>query len=334
METVRLRSATGLIAPPSGVFRQVRSGADGFVASTRGGVFISRDPLPGVNGTTTVANPYHYADNDPINRTDPTGMRSQDADFIACANDPRLPGSQELQGDPYGIGNGFLAVDERASEISNCMKGRKEGGFARTAGESEASLCAKAVGAASIAGMGGSGPQAYDVLHACDAAYYWIGEAGGNYGAPADALAQSDARVWNAMRHYVWSALIGSEVESGAASIAVGTHEAAGHSCPGTARECEWDKQADRHNNALGISYGNSILLKYGDRFNWCGNFHGHPPSLCLKSFDYEGLLADVRARARQELPNGNLDLRGGCPSSSQPLTNLAPGRESIEQGC
>src|SRR3546814_5745847 len=34
------------------------------------GAFTTRDPLDGVNGTTTVANPYHYAENDPLNRTD------------------------------------------------------------------------------------------------------------------------------------------------------------------------------------------------------------------------------------------------------------------------
>ena len=50
---------------------------------------ISRDPLPGVNGTTTVANPYHYTDNDPLNKTDPLGLRPDDLVF----NDPCFQGT-------------------------------------------------------------------------------------------------------------------------------------------------------------------------------------------------------------------------------------------------
>jgi RHS repeat-associated protein len=36
--------------------------------------FTTRDPLDGFAGTTTVANPYHYADNDPVGRADPLGL--------------------------------------------------------------------------------------------------------------------------------------------------------------------------------------------------------------------------------------------------------------------
>jgi RHS repeat-associated protein len=39
------------------------------------GTFTQTDPLPGVNGTTVVANPYHYANNSPTNLVDPTGLR-------------------------------------------------------------------------------------------------------------------------------------------------------------------------------------------------------------------------------------------------------------------
>lgn len=50
--------------------------------------FTSPDPLDGIDGTPTVANPYHYADNDPLNKTDPTGMRPDDGDIA----DPTSPG--------------------------------------------------------------------------------------------------------------------------------------------------------------------------------------------------------------------------------------------------
>ncbi|MCP4110574.1 MAG: hypothetical protein GY749_34470, partial [Desulfobacteraceae bacterium] len=45
------------------------------------GRFTAPDPLPGVDGTPTVANPYHYADNDPLNKIDPLGLRPDDGDM-------------------------------------------------------------------------------------------------------------------------------------------------------------------------------------------------------------------------------------------------------------
>ena len=47
------------------------------------GTFTTRDPLDGVDGTTTVANPYHYVGNDPLNRVDPLGLRTADANLTA-----------------------------------------------------------------------------------------------------------------------------------------------------------------------------------------------------------------------------------------------------------
>lgn len=43
------------------------------------GVFTTPDPLSDVPGTPTIGNPYHYTNNNPLNRTDPTGMRTTDA---------------------------------------------------------------------------------------------------------------------------------------------------------------------------------------------------------------------------------------------------------------
>lgn len=55
------------------------------------GAFTSRDPLDGVDGTPTVANPYHYADNDPLSKVDPTGLRPRDRDLRGGLN-PRSIG--------------------------------------------------------------------------------------------------------------------------------------------------------------------------------------------------------------------------------------------------
>jgi len=61
------------------------------------GSFTKRDPLDGVPGTTTQANPYHYVNNDPLNGTDPTGLRCTDGNCygpppppppLACAGQP------------------------------------------------------------------------------------------------------------------------------------------------------------------------------------------------------------------------------------------------------
>lgn len=41
----------------------------------------ARDPLDGVDGTPTLANPWHYTDNDPLNRVDPLGLRGGGANL-------------------------------------------------------------------------------------------------------------------------------------------------------------------------------------------------------------------------------------------------------------
>jgi RHS repeat-associated protein len=40
--------------------------------------FLTPDPLDGIDGTPTVGNSYHYADNDPLSQTDPLGLRACD----------------------------------------------------------------------------------------------------------------------------------------------------------------------------------------------------------------------------------------------------------------
>jgi RHS repeat-associated protein len=59
------------------------------------GQFTAPDPLDGVDGTPTVANPYHYADNDPLNKTDPTGMRPEDETYCLPADQTSPPSSSD-----------------------------------------------------------------------------------------------------------------------------------------------------------------------------------------------------------------------------------------------
>ena len=62
---------------------QVRSGVAAFAEDAVVGGVITRDPLDGVSGSTTEANPYHYVNNDPLNKTDPTGLRPNDGALCA-----------------------------------------------------------------------------------------------------------------------------------------------------------------------------------------------------------------------------------------------------------
>lgn len=65
----------------------------------RTGTLLTRDPLDGVNGTSTVANAYHYADNDPLNKTDPLGLRPDDDDTF---DPPPVPIQMPLECLPGG----------------------------------------------------------------------------------------------------------------------------------------------------------------------------------------------------------------------------------------
>ena len=67
----------GELETTAGVFLRARD------LDAESGVFVKRDPLPGVMGTPTYTNAYHYADNDPVNKVDPLGLRPGDADVAA-----------------------------------------------------------------------------------------------------------------------------------------------------------------------------------------------------------------------------------------------------------
>jgi RHS repeat-associated protein len=78
------------------------------VLDTATNSFLSPDPLGGVPGTPVVANPYHYAANDPVRLCDPLGLRPMtDADLEVLRESAARPvwqkaydSSVDLVGDP------------------------------------------------------------------------------------------------------------------------------------------------------------------------------------------------------------------------------------------
>jgi RHS repeat-associated protein len=58
--------------------------------------FTTTDPLDGEDGTPTLNTPYHYADNDPLNKTDPTGLRPEDKEFVGIGDVSSCPDSSGI----------------------------------------------------------------------------------------------------------------------------------------------------------------------------------------------------------------------------------------------
>ncbi len=81
------------------------------------GTFLSPDPMDGVDGTPTVANAYHYADNDPLNKTDPLGLRpNDDDDFGPC---PEEFGDFDDVGGACAIGPSYADDDPEFAYLGN-----------------------------------------------------------------------------------------------------------------------------------------------------------------------------------------------------------------------
>ncbi|MEZ5382906.1 MAG: RHS repeat-associated core domain-containing protein [Microthrixaceae bacterium] len=55
------------------------------------GIFLTPDPLDGVDGTTVLANPHHYTNNNPTNLTDPLGLSTDDSSFAPPSPPSAIP---------------------------------------------------------------------------------------------------------------------------------------------------------------------------------------------------------------------------------------------------
>lgn len=84
------------------------------------GEFTTTDPLPGIEGSTTLNNPYHYTNNNPLNHTDPTGLRPDDRsiecprDFVATTSPPST--YEAIAGASHGVG-GCIAKTSTLSRL-------------------------------------------------------------------------------------------------------------------------------------------------------------------------------------------------------------------------
>ena len=119
------------------------------------GRFLSRDPML-VPRSSATTNPYAFANNDPVNSSDPSGMRPCDNDFGGCFTDdnspqlgplqipdsvsslpPALRGPtpsefKELFADPNNPGfdnpKSIFYINQRSSELSTCYANEEAGG--------------------------------------------------------------------------------------------------------------------------------------------------------------------------------------------------------------
>jgi hypothetical protein len=286
---------------------------------------ITRDPLPGVPGHTTEANPYAYGYNDPVNRVDPTGKRPQDTDFDppmvpisstspsdpCAASDQELPSEAALQS--YGL-QGVSAHEEHCLELANVANDNTHPSVDTRTTMSSSNI-GGSVGA-DIAYYTSSAEQAalcislsalWNDPGACALLQMMVGPAGdvvvGALAGERDPI-KAGAPGKNAVRHFAWLALVTAYFTAEEfwdargvqkASALTEVHEVAGLTCNGTPNECRWDRDADANNNQLGLEFGQQQSMQDANMD------------------DRKRMITD---KAKEYLNSpGHLDLRGGCPS-------------------
>jgi len=280
------------------------------------GTFLTRDPLDGVSGTTTVANPYHYTNNDPINLTDPTGKRSCDVGFgVSLASCGGLPRSNHagVAGLPMFDWPEFPEIPCIVVPIS-CLAGdqavaARPNTFVRSTkpdllvlppfgnkdpdiypDKGEAYFCMAAVLSWILAQASWKGA---DAMRGCVYAAIFT---------PISILASqydSDPGRRNAQRHFSFAAAISFLAGEFGAWVALEAHEVAGNCASSVQSECDHDGAVDEWNNRWGVGYGTYLRNERdGGRFSFSN----------ISSF-FSGIVA----KSKELSQNGTLNLTGVC---------------------
>ena len=109
--------------------------------------------------------------------------------------------------------------------------------------------------------------------------------------------------------------LIGYEVGVGETANVTSIDEEHGLACTGTPRECDWDREADAHNNSIGARAGESAMGRFGT-WRGCDDPNAVPEVGRSPSWHRGKLIGLAEALATPSESSGDLDTRGGCPSS------------------
>lgn len=243
----------------------------------------------------------YNADNDPLNLTDPTGMRPSDDSTFG------------------GGGRGFLAMGMVPTSIGFCNDGHIfwcnddpkpdfDPGYDRVVkpwwplppmppglgdgDDANGKACAAAVVSAAM--FSWSGPSVADISAGCAVAYDW----GTRLSRPEFSSQFSGAPgERNAERHFVLAASLAYNAGSDGAFAALEIHERYGHCSSPVQSECDHDHDVDERNNQWGVGYGLHRRYDFGLAFH----------------ADNERMFDDFLREARRLIVNRVLDTSGAC---------------------
>ena len=138
--------------------------------------FLAPDPLPPVPGTPVAANPYHYANNDPLNLLDPLGLRPMtDADLQAYRQAHQGISLSDLAHGALDV-VGMIPVVGEVADLANAGLYLAEGDYTNAALSAAAMI--PIIGGAAIAAKYAN--KAHKAMNAVDATRVYRVEGAGN----------------------------------------------------------------------------------------------------------------------------------------------------------